>query len=324
MQIAFIGFGEAARAFRESLTATEPAIEFAAYDILVDTEGRQGPCGAAMRAHGVEVAESARQAVSEADWIVSAVTADQSLEAVRSALPHVKPGQVFIDINSVSPQRKRDSAALLEPSGATYIDMAVMAPVHPRGHRTTVLLAGPMGDELRRRLAALDFSFEVVGPQAGAATAIKMVRSLFVKGLEAITVETLLAAAASGCLDYILRSLIGSYPGLGFPDFASYQFERTVKHGKRRAAEMRESAATLDDLQLHGRLADAVAEVQELMGRLSGKPEGELQDTVASLLAERRRPEASGCAAGFTHLRRHGRDQKLRHPRAGAERSEET
>lgn len=289
MQIAFIGFGEAARAFRESLTATEPALGFAAYDILLEREGRQGACGTAMRAHGVDVAGSARQAVSEADWIVSAVTADQSLEAVRSALPHVKAGQVFIDINSVSPQRKRDSAALLEPTGATYADMAVMAPVHPRGHRTPILLAGPIGDELRQRLAALEFNFEIVGPEAGTATAIKMVRSLFVKGLEAITVETLLAAAASGCLDYILESLAGSYPGLGFPDFASYQFERTVKHGKRRAAEMYESAATLDDLSLHGRLAEAVAEVQELMGGLSGTPEGDLRDTVARLLAERRR-----------------------------------
>lgn len=287
MQIAFIGFGEAARALRESLSAQEPALGFAAYDILLDREGVEGPCGAAMRAHGVEIATSPGQAVSRADWIVSAVTADQSLQAVKSALPHLKRGQAFIDINSVSPQRKRDSAALLEPSGAIYVDMAVMAPVHPRGHRTPVLLAGQV-DELRQSFARLGFNFEIVGPEAGAATAIKMVRSLFVKGLEAITVETLLAAEATGCLDYILKSLSGSYAGLGFPDFASYQFERTVRHGKRRATEMRESAATLDDLRLHGRLAEAIAEVQDRMGRLSGTPEAELRETVARLLAERR------------------------------------
>lgn len=289
MQIAFIGFGEAARAFQESLSTKEPALGFAAYDILLDTEGPEGPCCTAMRARGVDVAASYGQAISGADWIVSAVTADQSIEAVKSALTHLKPGQVFIDINSVSPRRKRDSAALLEPTGAIYVDMAVMAPVHPRGHRTPVLLAGPV-NELRHGFATLDFNFEIVGQEAGAATAIKMVRSLFVKGLEAITVETLLAAAAAGCLDYILKSLSGSYPGLGFPDFAGYQFERMVKHGKRRAAEMRESAATLDDLRLHGRLAEAVAEVHERMGGLSGVPAAELRETVARLLAERRRP----------------------------------
>lgn len=288
MRVSFIGFGEAARAFRESLAVTDPALGFAAYDILVDSEGMDGPCGTAMRAHAVEIAPTAGAAVAGADWIISAVTADQSLEAVKSALLHVKHGQIFIDINSVSPRRKSDSAALIGPAGASYVDMAVMAPVHPKGHRTPVLLAGPIDDDLRRRFAELNFAFDIVGPEAGAATAIKMVRSLFVKGLEAITVETLLAASASGCLDYILRSLAGSYPGLGFPDFATYQFERTVKHGKRRAAEMRESAATIEDLHLHGQLAEAIAEVQEKMGRLRGTPATGLRETIEVLLAERR------------------------------------
>src|SRR5690606_7840071 len=137
--------------------------------------------------------------------------------------------------------------------------------VHPWGHTTPVLLAGPLDDALLGRLRDLGFAFETAGPEAGAATAVKMVRSLFVKGLEAITVETLLAAQASGCLDTILASLAKSYPGLGFPDIAGYQFERTLKHGRRRAAEMRESAATLDDLGLYGRLAAAIADVQDAM-----------------------------------------------------------
>ena len=142
MRIAFIGFGEAGRAFRESLAATDPALSFAAYDILLDKEGAGGPCGQAMLACGVEIAVSAGQAVSEADWVFSAVTADQSLQAAKSVSPHLRAGQVLFDINSVSPQRKRDSADLLRATGADYVDMAVMAPVHPRGHRTPVLVAG--------------------------------------------------------------------------------------------------------------------------------------------------------------------------------------
>lgn len=288
MKIAFIGFGEAGRAFRSSLAAKAPALRFAAYDILLDTQGKDGACGVAMRADGVETAPTPERAVAGADWIFSAVTADQSLAAVKAALPHLKPGQVLFDINSVSPQRKRDSAELLVPTGATYLDMAVMAPVHPLGHRTPVRLAGPSTLDLLRRVAELDFNFETIGPEAGAATAIKMVRSLFVKGLEAITVETLLAAAASGCLDHILKSLGESYPGLGFPDFASYQFDRTVKHGKRRAAEMHESAATLDDLGLHGRLAEAIAEVQEKMGGLHPSNGHDLHSAADRLLRLRR------------------------------------
>lgn len=298
MRIAFIGFGEAARAFRESLAARSPDLAFRAYDILLDRQGGGGPCAEAIRRHGVVPAFAATEAVADADWIVSAVTADQSLEAVKSVASALKRGQVLFDINSVSPGRKRMSAGLLEASGATYVDMAVMAPVHPRGHATPTLLAGPVDEALAGRLGELGFSFGIAGKEAGEATAIKMVRSLFVKGVEALTVETLLAAAASGCLDTILDSLGKSFPGLGLPDFAGYEFERTLTHGRRRAAEMRESARTLSDLGLHGRLADAVADVQEAMGTLGienfdGKG---FREALAELVRRRRDPEKA--AAG--------------------------
>ena len=271
MHIGFIGFGEAGRAFRDSLVATDPALAFSAFDRLLPGEGADGACRSAMRERGV--AEAGRDTgMPDAGWVFSAVTADQSLEAAIDACRWLRPGQVFFDINSVSPDRKRETSARVSATGATYVDIAVMAPVHPKGHRTPVLLAGPCDAAMLDRLSALGFAFEVVGAEPGAATAIKMVRSLFVKGLEAITVEALLAAEASGCRDYILASLSGSYPGLGWPDFARYEFERTMKHGKRRAAEMRESAATLDALGLHGALAHAIADVQEAMGALGATP----------------------------------------------------
>src|SRR5690606_29017336 len=131
--------------------------------------------------------------------------------------PHLRQGQVVIDINSGSPGRKAESAALVVARGARYLDMAVMAPVHPRGHRTPVLVAGAEAEALWLSLSALGFDGSVAGAEVGAATAIKMVRSLFVKGLEALTVETLLAAEAAGCREEILASLSASYPGLGWP-----------------------------------------------------------------------------------------------------------
>ena len=230
-----------------------------------------------------QVAETAA-ALGEVDLIFSAVTADQSLLAVQPLLPHLRQGQVFIDINSVSPERKRQTAAAVEAAGAKYVDMAVMAPVHPRKHQTPVLLAGSFASEILPELLALGFSAEIAGAAPGAATAIKMVRSVFVKGLEAITVEALLAARASGCFDEILASLSGSYPGLDWPHFAEYQMERTTRHGRRRAAEMRESAATLDALGLHGGLAAAIAEVQDRMGACGVAPEADLQQTVDRVL----------------------------------------
>ena len=278
MKIGFLGYGEAARAFHDGLGRA-----VLAYDILLDAD--DGAMREAMKLRGATPVAIA--GLAEADWVFSAVTADQSLLAVEPLLPHIRQGQVLIDINSVSPDRKRETAAAVEAAGAHYLDMAVMAPVHPKKHATPVLIAGRPAAGLLQELINLGFSASMIGLEPGAATAIKMVRSLFVKGLEAITVETLLAARASGCFDEIYASLSSSFPGLDWDRFAKYQFERTTRHGRRRAGEMRESGATLDALGLHGGLAREIAAVQDAMGAVGPAPDAPLAETVQHVLAGR-------------------------------------
>ncbi len=288
MKIAFLGFGEAARAFHDTLAPVLQTGEFRAYDRLLDDEQSSGDMQQAMQSRNVSVARSAAE-LADAEWIFSAVTADQSLEAARSILPPIGQGALFIDINSVSPDRKRETAELIEGAGADYLDMAVMAPVHPKGHATPVLIAGSVAETLLGRLRELGFDANAAGAKVGSATAIKMVRSVFVKGLEAITVEALLAAEASGCFEEILASLSKSFPGLEWSKFPNYQFERTTRHGRRRAAEMRESGATLDALGLNGGIARETAAIQDAMAA-SGVVAGEdLHETVARVLAARLR-----------------------------------
>lgn len=281
--VAFIGFGEAARSFVGSLRAAGHDFRCLAYDLLIDGSEMR----AALAEHDVEsIADP--EVLKRADWVFSAVTADQSANACVWAVSGLHEGQVFIDINSVSPNQKRENAATVEARGAIYADLAVMAPVQPRGHATPCLLATRHPD-LLAALAALGFDLRMVSEQAGDATAIKMVRSLFVKGLEAITVETLLAAEASGCLDEIQSSLAKSFAGLGWPEFAGYEFERTLRHGTRRAAEMRESARTIADLGLNGRLADAIADTQAEMGKAGQRIDMStpLPDLIAAVLKAR-------------------------------------
>ncbi|MBO6719493.1 MAG: NAD(P)-dependent oxidoreductase [Rhizobiaceae bacterium] len=284
MRIAFIGFGEAGRAFAASLRNRNLSIS--AYDVQFG-----GPDDAAFRvaAHerNVKLADSAEAAVADADWVFSAVTAADSLEAARSVSEVLKPGQVYFDINSVSAGRKKETAALLGPSGATYVDVAVMAPVDSRGHQTPLLVAGPVEGEIAAGLSRLGFGFELVGKEIGGATAIKMVRSLFVKGLEAITVQALLAADAAGCFDNVYASLSGSYPKLGWPEFPTYNFERVTRHGLRRAAEMRECAASMKELGFPAgfALADAIADLQQEIGSLGIRldPGDDLTDALATV-----------------------------------------
>ena len=185
-RISVIGFGEAGQAIASGLR--ESGIErIAAWDILFPVEAGT-KLKAAGEDMGIRLAASAAEAVSETDMIISAVTAASSYEAAESVAPHLKGNPYYLDINSVSPGRKQTTAALLG-GRARYVDVAVIAPIHPKRHRTPLLVSGPNAEAVAPLLGELDMQLKIVGPKTGAAAAIKMIRSVMIKGLEALTLE---------------------------------------------------------------------------------------------------------------------------------------
>jgi 3-hydroxyisobutyrate dehydrogenase len=269
-RIAFIGFGEAGQALSRGLLAgARPAV--CTYDILFDDPADGGRLAAAARSLGVEVARDHAEAVHGADLVFLAVTASSSLEAARQCLPGLRAGQLFLDINSVSPRRKIATAALVAPTGASYVDVAVMAPVAPYLHKVPCLVGGPGAEALAPRAHALGMRMDVVSPEVGAASAIKMFRSIVVKGLEAALVESMAAAAEYGVEARVLASLQETFPGIDWEKLAGYMIERVVSHGARRAAEMREVAATLEGIGLEPLMAAASAARQQWIADLAVK-----------------------------------------------------
>ena len=268
--LAFIGFGEAGQTISRGLLGeVKPVIR--AYDILFDDPANADKLKRAAQAIGVGVARDHADAVRGADLVFLAVTASSSLEAARSCLPGLRAGQLFLDVNSVSPQRKIEAAALIAPSGAAYVDVAVMAPVAPYLHKVPCLIGGPGAAALAPRAAALGMKMEFVSDEVGQASAIKMFRSVVVKGLEAILVESMVAASEYKVEARVLASLQESFPGIDWEKLAGYMIERVVSHGKRRAAEMREVAATLEGIGLEPLMAAASAARQEWIADLGVK-----------------------------------------------------
>ena len=268
-RISFIGFGEAGQAIASGLR-DEGILEITAWDILfpVAEGARLKAAGDAM---GVRLARSAADAVRETDLIVSAVTAASSYDAAQSVAEHLSGNPYYLDINSVSPGRKQATAKLLA-GRARYVDVAVIAPIHPARHKTPLLVAGPHGEEISPLLRELAMTLTVVGTDTGHAAAIKMIRSVMIKGIEALTLECFLAAARAGVLDEVTASLKNNYPGVDWPKMSEYNLERMASHGERRAAEMEESAATLRELGLDPLMVDATVARQREMGAI-GKNE---------------------------------------------------
>jgi 3-hydroxyisobutyrate dehydrogenase-like beta-hydroxyacid dehydrogenase len=264
-KLCFIGFGEAGQAFASGLR--EAGVEtMAAWDILFPEPAGQ-KLRAAADAIGVRAGTSASDAVHGADIVISAVTAASSLEAAQSVRPHLRDAQYFLDINSVSPGRKQETAKLLANVGR-YVDVAVLAPVHPARHRTPLLLAGPHAEAINPALAAMQMRASVAGPEVGSAAAIKMVRSVMIKGIEALTLECFLAASRAGVVEEVAASLTNNYPTLDWAKIIEYNIERMANHGIRRAAEMDEVADTLRELGVDPLMATATATRQREMGRI--------------------------------------------------------
>jgi len=287
-RVSFIGFGEAGQAIASGLR--ESGIErIAAWDILFPESAgaKLKVAGAGM---GVRLATSAADAVRETDMIISAVTAASSLEAARSVKPHLSGAPYYLDINSVSPGRKQETAKLLGDT-ARYVDVAVLAPIHPARHQTPLLLAGPHAEAVAPLLAALAMRASVAGPDVGAAAAIKMVRSVMIKGIEALTLECFLAAARAGVVDEVAASLKNNYPGLDWAKVIPYNLERMASHGERRAAEMEEVAATLRELGVEPLMTSATVKRQREMGEIGA------QQSVRRVLKEDRATMLSAISA---------------------------
>lgn len=263
--IAIIGFGEAGQAFAGAIASFVVVRAF-------DVTDRRAACTRA----GVVCARNAAEALTEASAALSVVTADQALDAARTAAPHLGGGALWLDMNSVAPATKRAAAAAVEARGGRYVDVAVMAPVQPGGLSVPLLVAGPHAAEATDTLAHLGFrQVRVVEGEVGRASAIKLVRSVMIKGTEALIAECLLAAHAAGVLPDVLASLDADRAAARWPARADYALDRMMVHGTRRAAEMAEAAATLESFGVEPVMTRGTVERQRRIGGVgTGSPAG--------------------------------------------------
>jgi 3-hydroxyisobutyrate dehydrogenase-like beta-hydroxyacid dehydrogenase len=266
LRIGLVGYGEVGKIMTAAL-AERGVAWVGAWDILLrDAEG-----GRAMRAHAeranVAVAASLADLLQRVDVVLSAVTASQALAVATEAASTIRSGTWYVDLNSASPGAKIAMSERIDAAGGRFVEAAVMTSVPPYGIGVPMLLGGRHAGALRDRVAPLGFDMEIADARVGVASAVKMCRSVMIKGLEALVVESFTAARAYGVEDRMLATLRETFPTLDWETLGSYLFSRTALHGKRRAEEMREVAATVREAGLEPWMAAATAERQDWMGR---------------------------------------------------------
>ncbi len=265
--IGLVGYGEVGRILAEDLRA-RGVNNVLAHDIKLG-----GPVEAPLRAHaaqhGVRLTASHAGLAAQSDLIVSAVTASQAVRVAEACAPALRSGAWFLDFNSASPGAKVRAGGFVASAGGRYVEGAVMTSVPPHRIRVPLLLGGPDAAALAPLLDALGFAGKAGPAKLGVASATKMCRSVMIKGLEAMAIESFTAARAWGVEDAVLASLAETFPGLDWEKQGAYFFQRVIQHGRRRAEEMREAAQTVREAGLAPWSAAGTAECQAWVGDLA-------------------------------------------------------
>jgi len=260
--LGFAGFGEAAFHIARGLRQAGVGA-FVAYDIHTHTPGRGEKIQKRAAETGTRLVESNAELAAAAGWIWSAVTSDQAAAAAAQNAPYLTPDHLYADLNSVSPAVKQAIARQIGATGARFVEVAMMQPVPPYGHRVPILAGGDGAEAFRERMIPFGMRIEITGREVGRAAATKMFRSIMIKGLEALITECVLAAGRYGAEQGVFTSLAETYPGIDWPALADYMIGRVVEHGERRAREMEEVAQTLESIGIEPMMASATARRQE-------------------------------------------------------------
>ena len=286
MQIGFIGFGEAGFTIGQGLRHAGVSDVFA-YDIATTTADKGPLIRSRAATAGATLVASPAELAASASILISTVTCSSALDAARQHAPFLygrsrsdtAHRHLYADLNSVSPEVKRQIADVISTSGAVFVEAAVMAPVGPYAHRVPMLLGGAGADAFVRAMQPFDMRLQILeGAGVGTAAAVKMCRSVVVKGLEALLTECVLGASEYGATAHVFASLQESYPGIDWQRLADYNINRLVVHGERRAREMEEVAETLRHAGVDPIMAEATARRQDWGATLGLKehfpPEG--------------------------------------------------
>lgn len=240
--VAVLGLGEAGSEIAADLCAAGAVVR--GFDPRVEA----GP--------GIVACHDDADACRGAAVVLALTSAHDAEETLRLALPGIGPDALYAEMNTASAGLKSHLARIAASAGTAFADIALMSPVPGNGLRTPMLAAGPAAEPFAATLRRFGASVEVLPGPPGTAAARKLVRSVFYKGLAAAVIESLQAARAAGCEDWI-RADIGRELASSSAATLDRLEQGSLRHARRRADEMAAAAALLGELGVPPRVAHA-------------------------------------------------------------------
>ncbi len=254
-KLGFIGFGEASFNIAKGLKQ-EGLDGITAFDQFWNVAPRGELITKRAAEASVTLMPSLQRLVEGADIVISAVSADMSVPLAKAAKPFLKQSQIYVDLNATSPMTKEESNAIISP-GALFVDCAVMGPVPNYKHKVPVSVCGSGAKQFTEIMTPYGMKITFMDGPAGAASASKMFRSIFMKGFVTLLIEMLVAGHSYGVEDDVLASVKETLTGGPMLELINGLVARGVIHSARREHEMDEVIATLDTLKVDAIMSKA-------------------------------------------------------------------
>lgn len=245
MKIAVIGLGEVGSHYARGLAAGGAYVS--AYNRNMDDPAKRERYKALER-DGVKLRSTVEDTVRESALILAVTTSHTALDTARSVLPYLTAGQIYVECNSTVPDVKEEIAGMLSKT-ADMVDATTMASVNQLGHKTPVNLSGSRAAEVSEILNGYGMNTRCIGDKVGQASALKVLRSIFMKGFEAVLVESMQASNRYGVAEQVFDSIIDFFGTKPLPDIMQMLIATDAIHARRRAEEM---TAITQMLSKHG------------------------------------------------------------------------
>lgn len=252
-----IGYGEAGQAIAQGLCSNK-GTSIGVFDIKFNDEEFSKSLGPKAKGQGVIVEEDMKSLVANNDIILSVVTGEVATQVVKDSLPFIKEGKVFVDMNTVSPREKMLMGELIEEKRGSFIEVAILGAIASYGFQSPMLVCGKRADEFVNLLGNMGFNVKFVSKEIGKASYLKMLRSVFAKGVEALLLEMLIGAERCDLLEQLMDAIVEHMDGSSFQEIANTWITTNVIHAERRTEEMKHVIGTLNELQVRPIMAEAV------------------------------------------------------------------
>jgi len=256
-RIGIIGYGEAGQAIAQGLFSNKGS-SISVFDIKFNDDEFEESLRLKAKEQGIIVEEDMPSLISKSDMILSLVTGEVAAQVVRDSLPFIREGKVYVDMNTVAPREKMLMGELIEKKGGSFIEVAILGAIASYGFKSPMLVCGKGGDEFVNLFAKMGFNMTFVSEEIGKASSLKMLRSVFAKGVEALLLEMLVGAERCDLLEPLMDAIVKHMDGSSFQEIANTWITTNVIHADRRAEEMDHVIETLNELHVRPIMAEAV------------------------------------------------------------------